>query len=99
MCSTPLASVIVPPTVLEFVLWSLANQRFVCKSCVEKVHLDGELTHTHESYTGSTFNSLGVQGMGVSTVMLESVDLLSDEWISLLEVSFFFLFRPCVFFQ
>lgn len=51
-----------------------------------QVHLDGELTHTHESYSGSTFNTLGVVGTEVTTVMLESTGLLSDEWISLIEV-------------
>ncbi|CAN0059212.1 unnamed protein product [Ectocarpus fasciculatus] len=50
------------------------------------VYIDGELTHTHESYADSTFNTLGVTASEASTVMLESVDLLSDEWISLLEV-------------
>ncbi|CAM9139502.1 unnamed protein product, partial [Ectocarpus sp. 12 AP-2014] len=51
-----------------------------------EVHVNGELTHTHESYTDSIFNTLGVTATDVSTVMLESV-ALSDEWISLLEVS------------
>lgn len=37
--------------------------------------------------------------MGVSTVMLESVDLLLDEWISLLEVSFCLFVSACVVFQ
>lgn len=45
------------------------------------------LTHTHESHAETTFNTLGVEATGVSTVMLESVGLLADEWISLLEVS------------
>eukprot|EP00903_Cladosiphon_okamuranus_P014617 g13555.t1 len=54
-----------------------------------KVHLDGALTYTHESYAGSTFNTLGVSASGVSTVMLESVDLLPDEWLSLIEVLIF----------
>lgn len=44
------------------------------------------LHHTHESYSGSTFNTLGVEGTGVTTVMLESINLLQDEWISLIEV-------------
>ncbi|CAM9888203.1 unnamed protein product, partial [Ectocarpus fasciculatus] len=52
-----------------------------------EVHVDGELTHTHESFADSTFNTLGVIASEASTVMLESVDLLSDEWISLIEVS------------
>ncbi|CAM9831074.1 unnamed protein product, partial [Ectocarpus sp. 12 AP-2014] len=52
-----------------------------------KVHVNGELTHTHESYADSTFNTLGVTAAEVGTVMLESVALLSDEWISLIEVS------------
>ncbi|CAN0328463.1 unnamed protein product [Ectocarpus sp. 6 AP-2014] len=54
-----------------------------------EVHLDGVLTNTHESYAGSTFNTLGVSASGVSAVMLESVDLLPDEWISLIEVLIF----------
>ncbi|CAM9449752.1 unnamed protein product, partial [Ectocarpus sp. 12 AP-2014] len=51
------------------------------------VHVDDELTHTHESFTDSTFSTLGVTATEASTVMLESVALLSDEWISLIEVS------------
>ncbi|CAN0453097.1 unnamed protein product, partial [Ectocarpus sp. 12 AP-2014] len=50
------------------------------------VHVNGELTHAHESYVDSTFNTLGVTATEASTVMLESVALLSNEWISLLEV-------------
>eukprot|EP00752_Nemacystus_decipiens_P018357 g16468.t1 len=53
------------------------------------VYLDGELAATHESYSGSTFNSLATAGNEVTTVMLESVGLLSGEWISLLEVLIF----------
>lgn len=52
-----------------------------------QVHLNGELAQTHESYSGSTFNTLGVTGSEVSTVKLESIGLLSSEWISLIEVS------------
>ncbi|CAM9789365.1 unnamed protein product, partial [Ectocarpus fasciculatus] len=52
-----------------------------------EVHVNGELTYTHESYSDSTFNTLGVAATEASTVTLESVDLLSDEWISLVEVS------------
>ena len=45
-------------------------------------------THTHESYySGSVFNTLNVEATEISTVMLESVELLRDEWISILEVS------------
>ncbi|CAM9911793.1 unnamed protein product, partial [Ectocarpus sp. 4 AP-2014] len=54
-----------------------------------EVHMNGEITHTHESYADDTFNTLGVTGTDVSTVMLESVALLSDEWISLIEVLIF----------
>ncbi|CAM9891772.1 unnamed protein product, partial [Pylaiella littoralis] len=55
-----------------------------------EVHLDGVLARTHESYyTGSTYDTLGVQATSVSTVMLEPTDLLSHEWISLIEVSCF----------
>ncbi|CAN0520792.1 unnamed protein product, partial [Ectocarpus sp. 8 AP-2014] len=50
------------------------------------VHVNGELTHTHESHADSTFNTLGATVTEASTVMLESVALLSDEWISLVEV-------------
>ncbi|CAM9762395.1 unnamed protein product, partial [Ectocarpus fasciculatus] len=52
-----------------------------------EVHVNGELTHTHESYADSTFNTLGVTATEASTVMLESVALLSDEWVSFIEVS------------
>lgn len=48
--------------------------------------VNGELTRTHESYSGSAFNTLGVQADAVDTVTLESVDIAQDEWISLLEV-------------
>ncbi|CAM9634631.1 unnamed protein product, partial [Ectocarpus sp. 12 AP-2014] len=51
------------------------------------VHVNGELTHTHKSYTDHIFNTLGVTATEASTVMLESVALLSNEWISLVEVS------------
>ncbi|CAM9938227.1 unnamed protein product, partial [Ectocarpus sp. 8 AP-2014] len=54
-----------------------------------EVYFDGTLYRTHESDAGSTFNSLGVSATGVSTVMLESVDLLENEWISLIEVMIF----------
>ncbi|CAN0540732.1 unnamed protein product, partial [Ectocarpus sp. 8 AP-2014] len=50
-----------------------------------EVHVNGELTNTHESYADSTFNTLGVTATEASTVVLESVALHSDEWISLLE--------------
>lgn len=52
-----------------------------------QVYLNGEMTLTHESYPGSTFNTLGVAADGVTTVMLESAGLTAAEWISLLEVS------------
>ena len=42
----------------------------------------------HESYSGSTFNTLNVAAAGIGTVMLEAVELDLDEWISLVEVSF-----------
>ncbi|CAM9310619.1 unnamed protein product, partial [Ectocarpus fasciculatus] len=51
-----------------------------------EVYFDDALYDTHESYAGSTFNSLGVSATGVTTVMLESVGLLEEEWISLIEV-------------
>ncbi|CBJ33705.1 conserved unknown protein [Ectocarpus siliculosus] len=54
-----------------------------------EVYINGEMTHTHESYADATFNTLGVTATDVSTVMLESVALLSDEWISLIEVLIF----------
>lgn len=53
---------------------------------VQQVYVDGELTQTHESYTGSSLMTMDVMASGVTTVMLESVYLLPDEWISLLEV-------------
>ncbi|CAM9504237.1 unnamed protein product [Ectocarpus fasciculatus] len=54
-----------------------------------EVYLNHERTHTHESYVGSTFNTLGVEASGVSSVMFESVGLLPDECISLIEVLIF----------
>eukprot|EP00752_Nemacystus_decipiens_P017790 g15950.t1 len=49
------------------------------------VFLDGVQTLTHESYLTAGFNSIGVQASHVSTVMIESVGLLPNEWLSLLE--------------
>ncbi|CAM9816260.1 unnamed protein product [Ectocarpus sp. 12 AP-2014] len=54
-----------------------------------EVYVNGELTHTYESYADSTFNTLGVTADEANTVMLESVSLLSNEWISLIEVLIF----------
>lgn len=49
--------------------------------------MNGEKTLTHESYAGSTYNTLGAVGNEVTTVTLEAAGLLSEDWISLLEVS------------
>eukprot|EP00903_Cladosiphon_okamuranus_P014618 g13556.t1 len=54
-----------------------------------EVHFDGVRVHTHESYADFTYNKLGVSGSGVTTVTLESIELLPDEWISLIEVLIF----------
>lgn len=51
-----------------------------------QVKLNGEKTHSHESYAEPMFNSLGVEADGVYTVTLASILLEPDEWISLLEV-------------
>lgn len=51
-----------------------------------QIYLNGELAHTHESYSGSTFNMLGATGNGITTVKLEPTGLTSVEWISLIEV-------------
>ncbi|CAN0436247.1 unnamed protein product [Pylaiella littoralis] len=53
------------------------------------IHFDGVRVHTHESYAGSTFNTIGVSGTGVTTVALEAKDLLPTDWISILEVLMF----------
>eukprot|EP00903_Cladosiphon_okamuranus_P014629 g13565.t1 len=53
------------------------------------VYFDGEMTHTHESYDGSTFNTIGATGHEVTTVVLEATGLTSNEWISLIEVLIF----------
>lgn len=47
---------------------------------------DGELALTHESYSGSTFNTLGVAGDGVTTVTLESIGLIPTDRISIIQV-------------
>ena len=39
-----------------------------------------------DSYTGSTFNALGIDGVGVNSLTLTAVGLPEDDWISLLEV-------------
>ena len=52
--------------------------------------------HTHESYSGSTFDTLNVEAAGVSTVMLEAAELEPEEWISLIEVSSY-CYCCCVF--
>ncbi|CAM9292737.1 unnamed protein product, partial [Hapterophycus canaliculatus] len=54
-----------------------------------EVTVNGELNLTHESSSGSTFNTLGVQADAVDTIMLESVGIAPDEWISLIEVLIF----------
>eukprot|EP00903_Cladosiphon_okamuranus_P005791 g5738.t1 len=53
------------------------------------VYFNGEMTHTHKSYAGSTFNTLGVTANEVTTVTLEATGLTSNEWISLIEVLIF----------
>ena len=66
----------------------VGSESFCSPTLSTQVHLDGEKTHTHESYfSGTNFNTLNVVADGVTTVMLESVGLTSDEWISLIEVS------------
>ncbi len=53
----------------------------------QQVHINGVETHTHESfYEGSIFNDVALEATGVTTVTLESIGLLPDEWISLIEV-------------
>ena len=54
-------------------------------------------TLTHESYLTAGFDNLGAQASAVSTVMIESVGLLTSEWLSLLEVRF--LLPTCCFFS
>lgn len=49
--------------------------------------VNGEVVGEYESYTGSTFNSLGIAGDAVETLTLTSVGLTESEWISFLEVS------------
>eukprot|EP00903_Cladosiphon_okamuranus_P005790 g5737.t1 len=53
------------------------------------VYINDEKTHTHESYSGSAFNTLGVTANEVTEVMLEATGLTTDEWISLIEVLIF----------
>lgn len=64
----------------------MCTTRFAHLYSLAQVYLNGERTHTHESYAGFTFNTLGVEASGVSSVMFESVGLLPDECISLIEV-------------
>ncbi|CAM9640288.1 unnamed protein product [Scytosiphon promiscuus] len=53
-----------------------------------KVKVNGDIIGEYESHPGSVSSSLGVQQNDVETVILESVGVDEDEWISLLEVRF-----------
>eukprot|EP00904_Undaria_pinnatifida_P003012 jgi/Undpi1/12711/HiC_scaffold_6.g02379.m1 len=50
--------------------------------------INGEIVGEFDSYPGSTFNALGIEGVGVSTLTLTSIGLPNDDWISLIEVRF-----------
>lgn len=65
------------------------------RKCAVQVRINGDIIGTYGSYPGSTFNSLGVEADGVKFVVLESVGIDEDEWISLLEVSITVPFRGC----
>lgn len=55
--------------------------------CGAQVAINGEVIGDFDSYTGSTFNALGIDGVGVNSLTLTAVGLPEDDWISLLEVS------------
>lgn len=52
-----------------------------------QVAINGEVIGEVESYQETTFNALGMEGVGVNTLTLTSVNIDEDDWISLLEVS------------
>eukprot|EP00904_Undaria_pinnatifida_P003019 jgi/Undpi1/12718/HiC_scaffold_6.g02386.m1 len=53
-----------------------------------EVTINGVAVGKFDSYKGSTFNALGVQATGVSTLTLTSVGPAENGWISLIEVRF-----------
>lgn len=56
--------------------------------CDVQASINGEVIGEIDSYAGSTFNALGIQGNGVSTLTLTSIDYPTDHWISLIEVGY-----------
>ena len=54
---------------------------------VVQVAINGEVIGSFDSYPGSVFNELGIQGSDVRTITLTSTGIHDDEWTSLLEVS------------
>lgn len=49
--------------------------------------INGEVVGEFDSYAGSTFNVLGIEGVGVDTLSLKYVDASDNGWISIIEVS------------
>lgn len=56
--------------------------------CRYQAAINGEVIGNFHSYHGSTFNALGIQGVGVDTLTLKYVDVADNGWISLMEVSY-----------
>ena len=49
--------------------------------------INGEVVGNFASYSGSTFNALGLEADGVHNLTLATVGLTENEWISFMEVS------------
>ena len=49
--------------------------------------INSEVIGNFDSYTGSTFNALGIEAVGVQNLTFTTVGLSENDWISLLEVS------------
>eukprot|EP00904_Undaria_pinnatifida_P003023 jgi/Undpi1/12721/HiC_scaffold_6.g02389.m1 len=47
--------------------------------------INGDVVGEFDSYSGSTFNVLGIEGVGVDTLSLKYADIADNGWISLIE--------------
>ena len=56
--------------------------------CRVQAAINGEVIGDFDSYAGSRFNALGIQGVGVHTLTLKHVGVADSRWISLAEVGY-----------
>lgn len=68
-------------SLLFFILW-------IYPVCRTQVAINGEVIGDFTSYPGSTFNALGIRGVGVNAFSLKHVDVDDAGGISLMEVGY-----------